>query len=57
MKTIEFKGKRNIDKINHISVPKRNDAIKYSFNDEYYSHRVQIELINKIFLNEELTDE
>lgn len=54
MKTIEFKGKRNIDKINLVSVPTRKDATKYSFNDDYYSHRVQIELVNKLFLDEKI---
>lgn len=54
MKTIEFKGKRNVDKINLVSVPTRNDATKYLFDDDYYSHRVQIELVNKLFLDEKI---
>ncbi len=52
MKTIEFKGKRNIDKINLVATPTRKDATKYSFTDDYYSHRLQIELVNKLFLDE-----
>jgi hypothetical protein len=55
MKVIEIKGKRNIDKINHTSLPTRCDATKYTFNDDYYKHRIQIELINKLFLGEEIT--
>ena len=56
MKTIEFKGKRNIDKINPVAPPTRKDATKYSFTDDYYSHRVQIELVNKLFLDEKIPD-
>jgi hypothetical protein len=56
MKAIEIKGKRNIDKINHIAIPKRIEASQYTFNDEYYTHRLQIELVNKLFLCEEITD-
>jgi 5-methylcytosine-specific restriction endonuclease McrA len=54
MKVIEIKGKRNIDKLNKISAPIRKDATKYSFNDDYYKHRMQIELVNKLFLGEEI---
>jgi len=56
MKAIEIKGKRNIDKMNNISVPVRSDAIKYLFEDDCYKHRIQIELINKLFLGEEMKD-
>jgi len=55
MKAIEIKGKRNIDKINHTSISIRSDVTKYTFNDDYYKHRMQIELINKLFLGEEIT--
>ena len=55
MKAIEIKGKRNIDKINHTSISIRSDVTKYTFNDDYYKHRMQIELINKLFLCEEIT--
>jgi hypothetical protein len=56
MKAIEIKGKRNIDKLNNNTVPIRSDAEKYIFNDNYYKHNMQIELINKIFLDEEIKD-
>jgi len=56
MKSIEIKGKRNIDKINGDVESIRQDVSKYTFNDEYYNHNKQIELINKLFLDEEFTN-
>jgi 5-methylcytosine-specific restriction endonuclease McrA len=57
MKSIEIKGKHNKDKINKVNTPKRIDALKYSFSDDYYTYRRQIQLINQLFLNETIEHE
>lgn len=57
MKSIEIKGKHNIDKIDKVKTPKRIDALKYNFDDDYYTYNKQIQLINKLFLNETIEHE
>ena len=51
MKSIEISGKRNIDSFNQDKQPTRSDALKYKFNVEYYEHKTQIKLVNKLYLN------
>ena len=51
-KKIEIIGKRNIDKINKVENPKRKDSCKWSFDDSLYTYKSQIELINKLYLND-----
>jgi hypothetical protein len=50
MKTIEIKGKHNIDKINNVKNPKRNDCLHWTFSDEYFTNKKQIEIINNLYL-------
>lgn len=53
MKTIDITGKRNIDKINKTENPIRQDSIKMDIDDIYYTYNKQIEVINKLYLDEE----
>lgn len=53
MKSIDIIGKRNIDKINKTENPIRQDSIKMDIDDIYYTHSKQIEVINKLYLEEE----
>ena len=53
MKSIDITGKRNIDKINKTENPIRQDSIKMDIDDIYYTHNKQIEVINKLYLEEE----
>lgn len=53
MKSIDITGKRNIDKINKTENPIRQDSIKMDIDDIYYTHSKQIEVINKLYLEEE----
>lgn len=57
MKSIEISGKRNIDSFNQDKQPTRSDALKYKFNVEYYEHKTQIKLVNKLYLNEQIDHE
>lgn len=57
MKSIEISGKRNIDSFNQDKPPTRSDALKYKFNVEYYEHKTQIKLVNKLYLNEQIEHE
>ena len=57
MKSIEISGKRNIDSLNKNKPPTRNDALKYKFDNEYYVYKTQINLINKLYLNEQIDHE
>ena len=52
MKTIIITGKRNIDKIQKIDNPIRKDAMKLDLNDIYYTYNKQIEIVNKLYLEE-----
>jgi len=52
MKTIIITGKRNIDKIQKIDNPIRKDTMKLDLNDIYYTYNKQIEIINKLYLEE-----
>jgi 5-methylcytosine-specific restriction endonuclease McrA len=53
MKSIEITGKHNRDKINKIEKPQRQDSLKWNFSDDYYTNRKQIEIINKLYLDQE----
>jgi len=57
MKSIEISGKRNIDSFNQDKQPTRSDALKYKFNVEYYEHKTQIKIVNKLYLNEQIDHE
>jgi len=50
MKSIEIKGKRNIDKINNIKTPKRKECLSWNLPDEFMTNKKQIEIINKLYL-------
>lgn len=52
MKSIEIKGKRNVDKLNKISQPKRSVCQKWILDDSFFDYKKQIEIINKLYLNE-----
>jgi len=52
MKTIIITGKRNIDKIQKIDIPLRKDTMKLDLNDSYYTYNKQIEILNKLYLEE-----
>tara|TARA_A100001015_G_scaffold312774_1_gene418611 strand:- start:3377 stop:3892 length:516 start_codon:yes stop_codon:yes gene_type:complete len=54
MKSIEIKGKRNVDKINKINNPKRSVCEKWTIDDSFFDYKKQIETINKLFLNERI---
>jgi 5-methylcytosine-specific restriction endonuclease McrA len=56
-KKIEIVGKRNIDKINNISNPERKDCEKWNIDVSLYTYNKQIELINRLYLDEEGNDE
>ena len=56
-KKIEISGKRNIDKINKIEKPERKESEKWNFDECYYTYKKQIELINKLYLEQEGEDE
>jgi len=53
MKSIDITGKRNIDKLNGVEKPIRNDTIKWTLDDIYYTYNKQIEIINKLYLEQE----
>ena len=55
-KKIIIQGKHNCDKINKIKNPIRSDAINNPLNEEYYNYNNQIEILNKMFLNENNDD-
>jgi len=50
MKSIEIKGKRNIDKINNIKTPKRKECLNWILPDEFMTNKKQIEIINNLYL-------
>lgn len=52
MKSIEITGKRNIDKITKVDKPIRKDTLKWNLDDSYYTYKKQIEVINKLYLEE-----
>jgi 5-methylcytosine-specific restriction endonuclease McrA len=54
MKSIKIIGKRNQDKINKIEKPQRLDAKKWSFTDDYYTYDKQVQLVNMLFLKEDM---
>ena len=54
MKSIKISGKRNQDKINKVENPQRLDAKKWTFSDDYYTHQKQIQIINMLFLKEDM---
>ena len=56
-KKIEIQGKRNIDKINKIEKPERKESQKWKIDDLLYTNRKQIELVNKLYLEEEGEEE
>lgn len=50
MKSIEIKGKRNIDKIENVENPRRKDSLHWKLSDDFFSNRKQIEIINSLYL-------
>lgn len=56
-KKIEIIGKRNIDKINKVENPKRKVSEKWKIDESLYTNNKQIEMINKIYLEEEGDEE
>ena len=51
-KKIEIIGKRNIDKINKVENPERKACKKWKIDDSFYTYKKQIELINKLYLDQ-----
>jgi hypothetical protein len=51
-KNIEISGKRNIEKINNIKNPCRKESIKWSIYDKIFNYKEQVEILNKLFLDE-----
>ena len=51
-KKIEISGKRNIDKINKVENPERKASEKWKIDESFYTYRKQIELINKLYLDQ-----
>ena len=51
-KNIEISGKRNIDKINNIKNPSRKESNKWSIYDKIFNYKEQVEILNKLFLDE-----
>jgi hypothetical protein len=54
MKSIEIKGKRNIDGIQKIKNPKRLESLKWNYEDEYFTHPKQVSIINQLYLDQEI---
>ena len=50
MKSIEIKGKRNIDKIENVKNPRRKDSLHWKLPDDFFSNRKQVEIINNLYL-------
>jgi 5-methylcytosine-specific restriction endonuclease McrA len=53
MKSIDIIGKRNIDKINKTENSIRQDSMRMNIDDIYYTHNKQIEVINKLYLEQD----
>lgn len=53
MKSIKITGKRNIDKVNNIPKPQRKNTINWNFDDIYFTYNKHIEIINKLYLEQE----
>jgi 5-methylcytosine-specific restriction endonuclease McrA len=54
MKSIEINGKRNVDKINKVPKPQRTVTTKWQVDDSFFIHSRQIELINHLYLEEDV---
>ena len=54
MKSIEIIGKRNIDKIHKIKKPQRNISQKWQLDDSYFIQSRQIQVINNLYLEEDI---
>jgi 5-methylcytosine-specific restriction endonuclease McrA len=54
MRSIDITGKRNIDKIQNIKNPLRKETIKWNLDDSYFTYNKQIQIINSLYLNQEL---
>lgn len=57
MRHIEITGKRNTDKINNVVLPERKKMSTLNLDDCYYTYKKQVEIINKLFLNESVQNE
>jgi 5-methylcytosine-specific restriction endonuclease McrA len=56
-KRIEITGKRNIDRIEKTENPQRKDTLNWKLDESFYTYKKQIELINKLYLDELGDDE
>ena len=54
MKSIIITGKHNQDKINNIKNPIREAVSKYSFNISQYDHNKQVNILNNLYLENEI---
>jgi len=52
MRHIEITGKRNTDKINKVARPERKSILTMNIDECYYTYKKQVEIVNKLFLNE-----
>ena len=54
MKTVIIKGKHNEDKLNNVDNPIREEVMKYEFDISSYSHQEQIDILNNLYLENEI---
>jgi 5-methylcytosine-specific restriction endonuclease McrA len=55
MKSIEITGKRTLDKLHKIKTPpRRRITEKWQLDDTYFVHERQIQLINQLYLEEDI---
>jgi len=54
MKKIQITGKHNQDKMNGIENPTRAEANKYKFDINHYTHKKQIDVLNNLYLENEI---
>jgi len=54
MKTIHITGKHNQDKMSGVDNPTRAEANKYKFDINTYTHKKQIDVLNNLYLENEI---
>ena len=54
MKTIKITGKRNTDKVNNIVKPQRKETLQWNFDEIYFTYNKQVEIINQLYLEQEI---
>lgn len=54
MKSVEIIGKRSLDKINRVPKPQRMISTKWQIDDSYFIHSRQIQLVNHLYLEDDV---